>query len=295
MLIVLAVILFLGITPEVVGNEQVLRASLVSRLDFSPAILEVIRKELAAKQDATVTIAYQPSENLSAEPEFETNALLVESGFPTALIPPGFNRTDICIHLCWGLLVSRSLADQVPDQLTIKEFMTLLESAKTKLNLPFPWFEPLTDNSTAFNYLTIFNTSKGTDSQQLASATALLLLALEKGLLNPFSLESDQTLALNVFSANDSAFTTSWVPLQAFYQDSLAAEMLGNPIIRPFPGGNLIPYISLELWQKDAEAAQPCKPPQSEQFDLVRLDFANDIIWLEKSFSQFYDRLIMGH
>lgn len=295
MLMVLAVIFFLGIMPEVAGNEQTLRASLVSRLDFSPAILEVVRKELAARQEAVVSIAYQPIESLSAEPEFDANALLVESGFPTTLIPPDFNKTGICIHLGWGLFMSRRLADQIPEHISIKDFLALLESAKTSLNLPYPWFEPLSDSSTAFNYLTIFNTGNATNSQQLASATALLLQALERGLLNPFSLESDQTLALNVFAANDSAFTTSWVPLQAFFDDAMTADMPGNPILRPFPDGQTIPYLSLELWRKDANAKKPCSSPTSDQFNLVKLDFAKDIIWLERNFAEFYDRLIMGN
>ncbi len=104
---------------------------------------------------------------------------------------------------------------------TLEELVTMSEIIKKQGLLLFPIFDSwnkLEALVCEFTWLTgafggVLNGDKGrivVDSPQALKALAYMIFLLKNGLVNPYSLQSDEMFSSEVFLSEDCAFTTNW-------------------------------------------------------------------------------------
>ncbi len=293
-------------------NKSVVKVSLVSRLEFAPELLDLIRNSLSQKLGAPCTLFFQPIEDIASfSPDNNLNQILVESGIPENVLPPGFYKGNDHIDLVWLLSVSGNASAKIKgESLNTREFVELLAELKTRNPHKFPWFEPLCSKVTLRNFFRLFSETLDAEPHKKSPvkplwlenhAIAFLYRAIESEYLNPWSVEADAAMAASVFAAGDADFSTCWIPLEYLLQQQNREEKPGKTLFIPFPasdGGGLIPRIRLNLWERqplertENKIDSPGLPVASYSF--IDLEYVEDMDWIKKNFSNKYDSLIMG-
>ncbi len=293
-------------------NKPVIKVSLVSRLEFAPELLDLIRNSLSQKLGAPCTLFFQPIEEIASfSPHKNFNQILVESGIPENLLPPGFYKGNDYLELVWLLSVSGNAYAKIKGgSLSTREFVELLAELKTRNPHKFPWFEPLCSKVTLRNFCRLFTEKADARIPKNSvvkplwlenQAIAFLYRAIESEYLNPWSVEADAAMAASVFAAGDADFSTCWIPLEYLLQQQNREEKPGKTWFIPFPafaGEGLVPRIRLNLW-----LSQPLERPENRSespglpvasYSFIDLDYGEDMNWIKKNFSNKYDSLIMG-
>lgn len=295
-----------------VAIKPAVKVSLVSRLEFAPELLDLIRNSLSQKLSAPCNLFFQPIEDIALfSPDKNSNLILVESGIPGNLLPPGFYKGNDYLDLVWLLSVSSNAYTKIKGQsLSTREFIELLAELKTRNPHKFPWFEPLCSKVTMRNFCRLFPENFDATSSRKSPvkplwqenhAIAFLYRAIESDYLNPWSVEADAAMAASVFAAGDSDFATCWIPLENFLQQQNRERKSGKTWFIPFPGPEgegLIPRIRLNLWQRQpmdtADRTINSQELPIASYSFIDLDYVEDMDWIKKNFSNKYDSLIMG-
>lgn len=309
-LIILSLILILFLLGEKDASAQqqsIPRVLMVSRIDFVPEILDMVRKSLMRKASEPVSLAFQPlSKDLKLDFGEKSTHLLLEDGIPTDNIAEKFEKTSCCISLIWTLIAKKDFYEQLSSQkITLENFGKALVERKKSFPHVYPWFESLYSKSTFLNFYSVFGKHKKSNLTQEVpfwqhkGAIRILYRAMEQGLLNPLSVEADQLLATNVFLAGDSVCFTFWVPIEFLDEHSLVLDALGDVVLLPFPGiskSSSFPRITFHLWKRKNTNEIECHGDSSdpEGYIFSTRNFLQDFNWMEEHFSEAYDMLIMG-
>lgn len=309
-LVLVSLVFSVAVYSQPTTTQAAARVSLLSRLEFSPELFESIRAGLSQKLSRPCSLYYHSVDDIASLSFNESvTHVLVESGINEACLPAGLHKSEICIDLVWLLAASsESMAYMRDDFLNARQFVEILAALKKQNPNKFPWFEPLCSRITMRNFCLILAGSGGLTKASLIRplwqenrAIAFLYRAIESEYLNPLSVEADVSLAASVFTAGDSEFTTCWVPLEQFLQQSASVGRADKVVLMPFPAAGdraLIPRIRLTLWYRQGQGAvlapTGAGPFPVASYTLVDLNFAEDMEWIGRNFSDQYDALIMG-
>ncbi len=279
--------------------------TLLSRIDFAPNLLDMISFDLQQQTGKHFSMIVQPV-NASFPADLQ-GFLLVEEGIDPAKLPDNYEKTGSKVKLVWGLAVNKSIAhlfkNRTPD---LETFGKVLQELKKNDRARFPWFESLLSNNTLRNFCMLFGEKAGRASPELPfweqpCAPSLLYKAIEDELLNPFSVEADLSLAMEVFAAGDAMFVSHWVPECAFSEAGVDLPMLKNAIFIPFPlprSSGKLPVIELQLMKPQTTAfiASSTRNSANQAIvgELLPLNFASESSWIDKHAAQNYDALIVG-
>lgn len=287
------------------------RVNLVSRLEFAPNLLDLIRKSLAQKLNTPCTLFFQPLEDFYQQSiDRNCSRILIEKGIDTQKIPKSFVKSNKQIELAWVMAVRGDALPLVKEkEVDLQRFFAILAELKKASPNRFPWFEPLCSKISLKNFCQLLDketaTSTATISQnrslwQETSAIAVLYRSIESEYLNPLSVEADMALADNVFEAKDADFSTCWVPVDHLTSQEQHQNESAPVMFIPFPaasGAGIIPRIRLDLWEQGTLSGgshETAGNNASSTLNFIDLDFAADMAWIEKHFSNRYDALIMG-
>lgn len=288
------------------------RVGLLSRIDFAPALLEMISHELERTTGQHFSLIFQP---VDASGSFNFNdslpLMLVEKGIPETMIPAGLEKTDMSIKLVWVLAAGKDVTQVLGSQtLTLEKFAALLTELRQNDPQRFPWFEPLLSKNTMRNFCLLYGekaqkTSAGRRRRaamfhQQPHAAAMLYRAIESELLNPLSVEADLGLAMEVFAAGDADFVSYWIPQSYLTNAALRPTDLAGVSFMPFPlSGNrtMLPTLTLSLWKtKNQKIVSIISADESSlpSDAIVELDFSSETAWINSLYTANYDALIVG-
>lgn len=307
------VFLFICLFVSVLTTSYATTVTMISRLDFVPGMLEMVKLDLERAFQNKISLNFQPvlktqQINLRKLPDL----LLVENGFPERLLPAGFQlMPDSEVSLVWVLGLSAKAKELLKDKKisNLKEFGELLVKLKKKNPSTFPWFESLFSKNTLFNLNLVLGEENELASNPLAKrcfwyykdADKVLYEAMGDELLNPFSLESDELLAYNVFTSGDCAATSIWVPSDFFIRQEFAKKFLGDVMLLPFPsvdGKAIIPKVSFKIYKNNASkfngsVASMCIE-KNEFYSFVDCKFQTALNWINNKYNERYDQLLVG-
>lgn len=281
------------------GLCDTLQILMPSRLNFPAWILDSLRHRIEALLDHEVSLQLLPtSSELGPVDVASVPLVLIEEGTHLASVAANMRPTPITLDVFWVLGTRMDLLAPVASAppSSLPEFQALLEKLHQQNLEHYPWFESLEAP------LTLFRLRHAMRTGPVDFTASLLQEALDRKWLNPYSLESDESLAYEVFEAGDAVFTSLWIPA-----DVIASPSTGeNRTIRftPFPGPKgptPIPHIQLRLWadhQDSRWSGKPRKPfvPAREISDAVFLpcDIPSERLWVRRDGSRFFNRLIEG-
>jgi len=289
------------------------RVFLCSRLEFTPALLDMLRRSVGRTLGINDAVILQPlQDTASLAREASGSLILIEHGMDISFLPHGYQVSATHIDLVWVLVASMRVPGlPITSSLGGEEFATLLHELKEQSPDCYPWFESLSSRVTLRNFDILFKYALAQDTA-LTPATASsaakpfwqqsdsiisLYRAIEEHLLNPFSIEADLGLAMNVFEAGDAMFVSQWVPAEFLDDDRLCRENMGKVRLLPFPLLNNQKYLRIRLCLCTSEQVDQNTPaadahPPDERF--IDLDYIADMEWIEKMAADRYDALIMG-
>jgi len=312
LMILLLISLIIPLFPGQLHGASDGSVGLLSRIDFAPALLEMISRELERTTGRHFSLIFQPVE-ASGSVSFGDSLplMLVEKGIPETMIPEGLEKTDMSINLVWVLAAGKDVTQVLGSQtLTLDKFAALLTELRQNDPQRFPWFEPLLSKNTMRNFCLLYGEKLQKAStrrhraamfHQQPHAAAMLYRAIESELLNPLSVEADLGLAMEVFAAGDADFVSYWIPQSYLTNDSLWPAGLAGVSFMPFPvSGNrtMLPRLTLNLWKnKDLKidsvisADEPALPVDAA---VVELDFLSETAWINSEYTTNYDALIVG-
>lgn len=311
LMILLLICLVVSFFPEPIHGSSDCNVGLLSRIDFAPALLEMISRELERTTGRHFSLIFQPVEASGSVNFNDTPPLmLVENGIPESMLPEGLEKTGLAINLVWVLAAGRDVTQVIGSQpLTLDKFAALLTELRQNDPQRFPWFEPLLSKNTMRNFCLLYGEKAQKTStkrhraamfHQQPHAAAMLYRAIEAELLNPLSVEADLGLAMEVFAAGDADFVSYWIPQNYLNNDALRPAELNGVSFTPFPlagGGTILPRLTLNLWkskeQQIASIASPADPVLTID-EIVELDFLSETAWINSLYPANYDALIVG-
>lgn len=301
-------LLLLLLPTAVVPLCAATRVFLGSRLEFTPALLDMLRRTLAKKIAVNDTIILQPLDNSGSAREASGSMVLLESGMDRSFLPPGHIEMNIKVDLVWVLAASLRVPDLPPeDSLSGEQFARLLQTLKEQSPDRYPWFESLSSRVTLRNFDVLFTEAASATGVIVNAAKlpfwgqrdsiAFLYRAIEEHYLNPFSIESDLGLAMNVFAAEDAMFVSHWVPVEFLDDEQLCRENMGKVRLLPFPVFDNKKYLRIRLRLYGSPSSglkllETCETGADDRF--IDLDYQADTEWIEKKSAEKYDALIVG-
>jgi len=276
-----------------------LKILMPSRLNLPSWILDSLRKSLGKTLSHEVTLHLRPvGSDIGPVDVASVPLLLIEEGTNLASVTSSLRPTPVTLDLFWVLgtridLLS-PLASAPPR--TMHEFNSILEQLQRRNPERFPWFESLEAPMTLYKLRQALRTgARDTAAHQLQQA-------LDRKWLNPFSLESDESLAYEVFEAGDAIFTSLWVPGNAIA--SPPERQNRKVIYSPFPGENgpaPVPQIKLRLWTNRDDPRWSRRPgtafsltPDLAEAVFLPCDIPSERFWVRHDSSRFFNRLIEG-
>lgn len=286
------------------------RVFLSSRLEFTPALLDMLRRTLMKKLDVPDTIILQPvNDNTVAGKEASGSLVLLEHGMDKSLLPEGYMAASVSLDLVWVLAANLRVPDlPVSETLNAEQFAALLHDLREQSPDSYPWFEALSSRVNLRNFDVLFAEAAGQAAYATSSASlpfwrqrdsiAFLYRAIEEHVLNPLSVEADLGLAMDVFEASDAMFVSHWVPVEFLDDERLCRENMGKVRLLPFPAFDNKKYLRIRLCLY-APPTVHFSPTDTDcqQADerFIDLDYRADAEWIEKKSGDKYDALIMGN
>jgi hypothetical protein len=284
------------------------RVIFISRVDFVPEILEMVRFSLGNRTGQEISLIYHPfNEKLKIEGNLKNSYLLVEKGFEKQLELKNYEPVDMALQLAWVVVTRQKLFNLLDrPNVNLENFGKALIKLKSESPYSYPWFEAIYSKDTLYNFYLTLSEKKTSSSAaktpfwQQKNAAGVLCRAMEQGLLNPLSVEADQTLSTKVFLASDSVCFTSWIPIEFLTNSKIVAGFFPDSAVIPFPGRDgpaVVPVLSFSLWQR--RSVEKIEFKNQPRKDIIGMTFSNQNLepyleWINKEFSIQYDRLIMG-
>ncbi|HEY9072198.1 MAG TPA: hypothetical protein VIV61_18200 [Candidatus Ozemobacteraceae bacterium] len=298
----LSVTLLLAATillPTAAGFCDTLQILMPSRLNYPSWVLDALRQQITNLIGHEVTLQLLPiTTDLGPVDVASVTLLMIEEGTHLASVTSSMRPTPIHLDVFWMLGTRTDLLAPVASAppTTLSRFQTCLERLHENHPERFPWFESLEAP------LTLYRLRHAMRNGPSDLAAPLLLKALDQKWLNPFSLESDETLACEVLEAGDTVFASMWIP-SSLVSATPASRSL--PIrFSPFPGPDgpaPVPRIRLRLWADHDDARWSAAHPEPfipapDLKDVVYLpcDIPSERLWVKRDSSRFFNRLIEG-
>ncbi len=285
--------------PIRMGLCDTLEILMPSRLNFPSWVLDSLRKRIGTMLAHEVSLHLFPmSTDLGPVDVASVPLLLIEEGTHLASVAANMRPTPVTLHVFWMLGTRMDLLAPVASAppASLPEFDVLLD--KLRLHNPehYPWFESLEAP------LTLFRLRQAMRSGPVDITPNRIQKALDKKWLNPYSLESDESLAHEVFEAGDAVFTSLWVPGDAVA--SPASAVTGTIRFSPFPGPNgptAVPHIRLRLWvdrddpRWSGHGDVPFVPSREIAHAVfLPCDIPSERLWVKREGSRYFNRLIEG-
>lgn len=295
----LPILLGLLLVSAACGLCDTLEILMPSRLNFPAWVLDSLRKRTGTMLAHEVSLHLFPiSTELGPVDVASVPLMLIEEGTHLASVAANMRPTPITLHVFWMLgtrMDSLAPVASAPPA-NLPEFCALLEKLRAHNPAHYPWFESLESP------LTLFRLRQALRTGPVDVTPAQLQNALDRKWLNPYSLESEESLAHEVFEAGDAVFTSLWVPGDAVASPaSLATEAIR---FSPFPGPDgpsAVPHIQFRLWADRDDprwSARPVTPfvPSPEIGGAVFLpcDIPSERLWVKREGSRYFNRLIEG-
>ena len=287
------------LAPTASGVCDTLEILMPSRLNFPSWVLDSLRKRIGTMLAHDVSLHLFP---ISTEPGpvdvASVPLLLIEEGTHLASVAADMRPTSITLDVFWmlGTRMDQLAGIASSPPATLPEFYGLLEKLRNRNQDHYPWFESLEAP------LTLFRLRQAMRKGANDVTPAHLQNALDKKWLNPYSLESDESLAHEVFEAGDAVFTSLWIPGDAIASSAFVAT--GAVRFSPFPGPEgptPVPHIRLRLWANRDDprwSGRPVTPfiPSKEIENAVFLpcDIPSERLWVKREGSRYFNRLIEG-
>lgn len=285
--------------PATTGLCDTLEILMPSRLNFPSWVLDSLRKRVGTMLAHDVSLHLLPISTESGPVDVASvSLLLIEEGMHLASVAANMRPTPITLHVFWMLGTRMDLLAPIASAppASLSEFEDLLEELRLHTPDHYPWFESLEAP------LTLFRLRQAMRAGPVDIAPTRIQKALDKKWLNPYSLESDESLAHEVFEAGDAVFTSLWVPGDAVA--SLASVATGTIRFSPFPGSTgptPIPHIRLRLWvDRDdprwSSHTDAAFVPSREIEHAVFLpcDIPSERLWVKREGSRYFNRLVEG-
>ncbi|KAF1080428.1 MAG: hypothetical protein GQF41_3252 [Candidatus Rifleibacterium amylolyticum] len=288
------------------------RVFLCSRLEFTPALLDMLRRSFSRKLGINDTIILQPLDRSSnVDLDASGSLVLIEHGMDTSFLPEGYSRANNHIDLVWALVASMRIPGlPITQPVDGERFAALLRDLKQQSPERYPWFESLNSRVTLRNFDVLFSASARPDNNaapavasaaeqafwQQSDAIIYLYRAIEEHLLNPFSIEADLGLAMNVFEADDAMFVSQWIPAEFLDDERLCRENLGKVRLLPFPVFSNQKYLRIRLclYSQPTQNLNTAEEVHEPDDRFIDLDYVADMEWIEKKSADRYDALIIG-
>lgn len=279
---------------------------MVSRLALPARVLDFTRQIIGniLNKRVTMTISNVSSQSGMVRPLFE-KLILLEDGMEESKITRGMIKTSIKLDFGWVLALNPRMLEKAACKVPVdlSSFLDVLKVLKARQPEKFPWFESLYSPNTLarFDYAFAGNSSSEQGSEKMLD---FIHDALNAGIMNPLSIEADESLAFDVFEAGDTVFASMWLPIVSLAKGSELRSFLNDPLLTTFPTLSkmaCLPVIRLHLWcmESDAENFISCGSSSGSSAADVRqyedvCDSKQELEWMEKRFPELYDALVMG-
>lgn len=293
--LLLGMILLAGAT----GFCDTLQIVMPSRLNFPSWILDSLRHRLETLLGHEVSLHLLLTDSgLGPVDVASIPLVLIEEGTHLSSVAANMRPTPVTLDVFWLLGTRMDLLAPVASAppADLPEFHILLEKLRRHHQGRYPWFESLEAP------LTLFRLRHAMRTGPVDGTASILQEALDRKWLNPYSLESDESLAYEVFEAGDTVFSSLWVPGDVIASGSVRES--SNIRFIPFPGPKgpaPVPHIQMRLWADHDDPRWSGKPsapfvPARELSDAVFLpcDIPSERLWTKRDGSRFFNRLIEG-
>jgi len=263
-----------------------------TRFELSPWLLDSIKSDLNQAFGRQVSLEVFQTHSLILKDSVPEKAyVLAEKGVFAAGFETNFSEKPAVISLIWGLgLRMPEMSEAASDTpKNWNDFMEIARKLKARKVGCYPWFESLSCPSTLLHLRERF--SQESFQQSIFSS-------FDEGILNPLSLEADQTLAFEVLESGDCVFSTLWANLSLAKNDENISFFGGKVRVIPFPGAEKsgsFPRVDLHIFvPKSVEEKFDWKYPSPDNFmrNTLPCDVRTEFDWAEKIFPQVYNFLI---
>jgi|GEM_PF-818737 len=315
LLVGIIVVFLLAVFPRAsFAATEALQIVIPSRLPLLPKTLDTLRRKLNHDLKHKVSLSFRQISTAFTPDDVSSGTLiLAEEGFIPDPAKFDLRKTNWRITFVWVLAVKEDMLSNIASSCPgdLDSFMGQLAELKKIHPESFPWFESLNSPNTMLRleramspngdnrstFVSVHEAASGT----FKNAVKVLQKALDEKLLNPLSLEADETLSCEVYEAGDSVFSSMWM-----FEDFLASGprllvAFKNTLFFPFPGPDgktSLPKIKFHLWvpSKILEIASDNIKLSStaEAKEIGECDFAQETAWIKENFSMLYDELLRG-
>ncbi|HOT27256.1 MAG TPA: hypothetical protein PLU72_03635 [Candidatus Ozemobacteraceae bacterium] len=285
--------------PSMPGGCDTIEILMPSRLNFPSWVLDSLRKRIGTLLAHEVSLHLLPISAESGPVDVASvPLLLIEEGTHLASVAAEMRPTPITLHVFWmlGTRMERLAGIASAPPATLREFYDLLEQLRLRNPDHYPWFESLEAP------LTLYRLRQAMRKGPEDVTPTHLQNALDRKWLNPYSLESDESLAHEVFEAGDAVFSSLWVPGDAVASSVFVATC--GIRFSPFPGPDgptAVPHIRLRLWANredprwSGRAVAPFLPSREiEGAVFLPCDILSERLWVKREGSRYFNRLIEG-
>ncbi len=296
--------------PVLGENQEVILSCRIAPL---PWVLDSIRVELSEKLKRPVTLIVRPASYVISLNEIASGALLLTE---RVQLPEKLECVGVGIGLVWCLGVRVSELEKVASGCpqTFSELLKYSELIRKSNNDGYPWFESLYGSHTLLRLENALGAPEKSGSDDVvgsnsSSLISLLHDALDRKLINPLSLEADETMAFDVLEAGDCVFASLWIPERLFLHPKKDSRKFKELRFVSFPGRNgpiSPPRITFHLFslKKGDSHSRFLKPkskdPESCDFPhetgVLRkfsdCDFHAEKKWIQEVYPILYNSLI---
>lgn len=264
-----------------------------SRLTLISWTLDAIQRELEKRLGTPVALILRPDGTLSAnEARMAGLMIMTEEGSSAFPLASSASVPITDIPLVWGLVEKAASPHAL---MTTSHFQEAMAEWRQKFPGKFPWFESLFSGKTLFHL------------ERAGMSVPELTAMLNSGLMNPYSLEADETLAYEVLDGDDSGFSTLWVPLHLLTEASPPWRIDDGKWFHPFPGSEAPLSLPMTVFQvrwvgdpspafmaRRAGAPVPFQPRHAHGSAVQPCSIDAEKDWKEHHFQKMYNALVSG-
>lgn len=292
----------LGADHEVSGTPG--QVACLSRTNFPAWIFDSLRTRLQRDLKQTVNLLVLPASGpVSIEAIASSGYCLLEVGTSPGEVPGNWTLTPFSYSLLWVLAIrekENSQAEFQPPR-NLEEFMAQCENWKKENPQKFPWFDSL------FSPTTLLRIQRAVEGPASSGAVIpLLQKALQDKILNPLSMEADESLAYEVLDGEDCLFSSQWIPQDFLFDPPLLSKNPAGFRFAPFPGKiREVPRITFRLYDlgnvketKSGPSGPDLPEPDGESVSpwtdapFAECRFPEEARWIESEFTILYRTLV---
>lgn len=295
----LVLLLFLGVWIRAFASSSgEAIVMLISRVPFVSWTMETLQQDLKKNVGLPINLIFRFLKNDRGE--VEADFLLLENDvFPKCLQKSEWKILR-SYRFVWGLAFIRSSLAEVASSppRDLPQFQGCLDKLRARFPETYPWFDSLNSGCTLFHLSGALRSEQKDTGNQ---SGGVLNTFLNRGFLNPLSLEADESLAFEVLGAKDAVFSSLWVPLDLFRAEESYVKISPDLGFMPFPGGSpkpSLPWIEFKLWGRKSyvcpDSISEIGPASFPNFLFLKSEMNKEKAWRKNSYRDFYDSILSG-